>query len=118
MFIKFYGYFNSMLNFNVSRFDIIRREIGAKGKAGKFFYLYLMGIAIPAIVAEAISMGARGDFDVDDDEELAVVLAQVFLLSQIKFVAAAAPGGGAAITGWLASLRLSPTTTASRSALF
>jgi GNAT superfamily N-acetyltransferase len=97
MFIKFYGYFNSMLNFNVSRFDIIRREIGAKGKAGKFFYLYLMGIAIPAIVAEAISMGARGDFDVDDDEELAVVLAQVFLLSQIKFVAAAAPGGGAAI---------------------
>jgi hypothetical protein len=97
MFIKFYGYFNSMLNFNVSRFDIIRREIGAKGKAGKFFYLYLMGIAIPAIVAEAISMGARGDFDVEDDEELAVVLAQVFLLSQIKFVAAAVPGGGAAI---------------------
>jgi hypothetical protein len=97
LFIKFYGYFNSMLNFNASRFDIIRREIGAKGKGGKFFYLYLMGIAIPAIVAEAISMGARGDFDVEDDEELAVVLAQVFLVSQIKFVAAAVPGGSAAV---------------------
>ena len=97
MFIKFYSYFNSMLNLSASQFDIIRKEIGAKGKTGKFFHLYLMTIAIPAIVAEGISMGARGDFDVEDDEELAVVLAELFLLSQIKYVAAFIPGGGAAV---------------------
>ena len=97
--MKFYGYFNSMLNLVGAEADTIRREVGYKGKAGRFFYLYLVGVLIPSVVAEGISIAARGKFDeVEDDDELAVVLAELFLLSQIKFAAAMIPAGGAVIS--------------------
>jgi hypothetical protein len=97
IFVKFYSYFNAMLNLNAAEFDITKRQIGYKGKAGKFFYLYMMGVFVPAVVAEGISMAARGEFDTEDDDDLAVALAELFLLSQIKYVAGFVPGGSAAV---------------------
>ena len=97
IFVKFYSYFNAMLNLNAAEFDITKRQIGYKGKAGKFFYLYMMGVLVPAVVAEGISMAARGEFDTEDDDDLAVALAELFLLSQIKYVAGFVPGGSAAV---------------------
>ena len=101
LFIKFYGYFNSMANLNLSEFKVIARDIGFKGnKPGRFFFLYLMGIAVPAIVAEGITMAARGDFDdLEDkeDEELIRIFGNLFITSQAKYVAYWVPGLGTVV---------------------
>tara|TARA_R110002012_G_scaffold315751_1_gene529968 strand:- start:3186 stop:12053 length:8868 start_codon:yes stop_codon:yes gene_type:complete len=101
LFMKFYTYFNSMANLNLSEFKVIARDIGFKGnKPGRFFFLYLMGIAVPSIVAEGLTMAARGDFDdLDDkeDEEIIRTFADLFVTSQAKYVAYWVPGAGALV---------------------
>lgn len=101
LFMKFYSYFNSMFNLNATEFKVIARDVGYKGnKPGRFFYLYLMGIAMPSIIAEAITMAAKGEFDDLDekeDEELAYLFANLFVISQAKFVGYFVPGLGSVI---------------------
>lgn len=95
MFFKFYSYFNNMFNLNTTEFKLAAEEIGWKGKPGRMFYLYVMGIAVPAIVAQGIAMLAKGRFDEaeEDEEELPWVLFELMGLSQIQFLAGMLPGG-------------------------
>ena len=101
MFMKFQGYFNNMLNLGTTEFQVIARDIGFKGnKPGRFFYLYLAGLAAPTIIAEGIAMAAGGDFDdmdENDADENAMILFNLFVVSQGKFVANFLPGTGAAL---------------------
>ena len=94
LFVKFYSYFNNMYNLNRTQYQIITREVGWQGKPGRLFYLYLMGIAGPAVIAKGIMMAGRGDFDIDDEDEIPYVLFELFGLSQIEMVAGFIPGGG------------------------
>ena len=97
-----------MLNLNARRYKIIMSQIGWKGKPTRLFYLYLMGIAVPAIVAEGMSMAVRGAFDDDDeydgmfgegnDAHDMQIAFDLLVMSQVKFISAFFPGGGAITT--------------------
>jgi hypothetical protein len=95
LFVKFYSYFNNMYNLNRTQYHIITKEIGWRGKPGRLFYLYLMGIAGPSIMAKGIMMAGRGEFDIDDEDEITDVLFELFVMSQIEMVAGFIPGGAA-----------------------
>jgi len=101
IFMKFQGYFNNMMNLSATEFKVISRDIGFKGKnPGRFFYLYLAVIMAPAIIAEGIAMAAGGDFDdldEKDDDEIAAVFFNLFVVSQGKFVGNFFPGLGATV---------------------
>ena len=94
--MKFYSYFNSMYNLNRTEFLLASREMGWRHGMGRMFYLYLFGIAIPAIGAQAITMAFKGGFDDiedKDEDEMAVMLWELLGLSQMQFVAGFLPGG-------------------------
>jgi len=101
LFMKFQGYFNNMMNLSATEFKVISRDIGFKGnRPGRFFYLYLSVILVPAIVAEGIAMAAGGDFDdldEKDDDEVAATFFKLFVVSQGKFVGNFLPGLGATL---------------------
>jgi hypothetical protein len=96
LFMKFYSYGNNMYNLNRTEWKLMASEVGWKGKPGRAFYLYLMGIAIPAIIAQAITSGIKGAFEDAEEEEMPYTYFELLLLSQVKFVAGFAPGGTAA----------------------
>ena len=96
---KFITYFNAMYNLNLTAFGV-EKEVHGFSRPHKLMYLYAVGIMLPAVIAEAMTMAARGDFDdLEDDEplELAAKLANLLVFSQLKFVAGAVPGGSAVI---------------------
>ena len=96
---KFITYFNAMYNLNLTAFGV-EKEVHGFSRPHKLMYLYAVGIMLPAVIAEAMSMAARGDFDdLEDDEplELAAKLANLLVFSQLKFIAGAVPGGSAVI---------------------
>ena len=96
LFIKFYSYFNNMYNLNKTEYKLAARQIGWSGKPTKYLYIYLMGIAAPAIIAQGVAMAARGDFD-NDDKEAEQLLLDLFLWSQVDFVSGMIPYAGAGI---------------------
>ena len=100
LFIKFISYFNNMHNLSATEFKIAARNIGTEAeRPGRRFMLYLLIWALPSIVAEGITMAGRGEFDdMDelDEEELAIVLFKLGILSQVKMVANVIPGVGQA----------------------
>lgn len=95
LFITFYGYFNMLANTLGTEFSIAMRTTTGFDKASRMFYIYIMGIMIPAVVAESISVALRGDFDEDDDEEYLDDFISLFFGSQAKTVLASVPGVGA-----------------------
>lgn len=67
-FTMFYSFFNMAANLNATEFTKAMRKRGFAA-GGRVLYIYAMGFAIPAIVAEAIVQTMRGDaFDDDDDD--------------------------------------------------
>ena len=101
LFLKFGSYFNNMRNLSNTEFKIAARDIGTEAeRPGRRFMLYLMIWALPSIVAEGVSMLARGEFDdIDekDEEELAILMAKLLLLSQVKMAGNIIPGVGSVV---------------------
>lgn len=96
LFKQFVGYFNMLANLNAFEIQKISRETGLKKGAGRAFYVYMMGIAIPAFVSDLIVRAMAGnDFDEDDDDFYLDDLFRSFFGSQFKTVAATVPYGGA-----------------------
>lgn len=93
MFITFYGYFNMLANTLAAEFSVIMRTTTGMKRSGELFYVYLMGMAIPAVVAESISVALRGSFDEDDDEEYLDDYVGIFFGSQARTATAMVPGG-------------------------
>jgi hypothetical protein len=86
----------------------MRQETGYRGKSARMFYVYLMTIAIPAAVASAISKTMRDDWDGEDDDGYLDDLMEVFFLSQVKEVAAMAPGVGPVVNYGINGLNNNP----------
>jgi hypothetical protein len=93
VFTMFTSYFNTQLNLLGGEAVTTIRTMGWAGKS-RLFHLYFFGIMIPAVVAEAISLAARGELGDEDDDGLTDDMLELFLGSQVKFLAGAVPGIG------------------------
>jgi hypothetical protein len=94
LFTMFYSYFNTQYNLLRSEAEIAVRESGWVGASPRLFAIYIMGAAIPAVLAETIIQAARGELGDDDDDGLLDDIGELFVLSQIKFFAAMVPFAG------------------------
>jgi hypothetical protein len=94
LFTMFYSYFNTQYNLLRSEAEIAIRESGWVGASPRLFAIYIMGAAIPAVLAEAIIQAARGELGDDDDDGLLDDIGELFVLSQIKFFAGMVPFAG------------------------
>jgi hypothetical protein len=99
LFVMLYSYFNMWGNVMSTEFRLAAKEAGLKKKAGRMVYVYFAAFAIPALIAQAIADGMRGDLPDEEDEPLAAWL-EWFFLSQGKTAAAMAPGGAIAVAGF------------------
>lgn len=95
LFKQFVGYFNMLANLNAFEIQKIARETGLKKGAGRAFYVYLMGLMLPAVLSEMIVRAMSGEgFDEDDDDFYLDDALEIFFGSQFKTAAASAPYGG------------------------
>ena len=99
LFKQFVGYFNMLANLNAGELMKISRQVGLKKGAGRAFYIYMMGLAVPAILADAIVMAMAGKgLDQDDDDEYLDDILKSFFGSQFKTITATIPYGGQFLT--------------------
>ena len=103
LFTKFYRYFNNMYNLNRTEWKLNARRIGWKGKPTRAFYIYAIGFALPAIIAEGIVMMAKGRF-ADEDEEMDTLMFDMLFMSQAKMATAMVPVIGLPVTAGLGLL--------------
>lgn len=94
-FTMFYSYFNMQANLLGTEFGKVAHEMGLKKGAGRAFYIYLVGFAIPAVIAEGIVKGIGG-FDPDDDDDYLNEALSLFFGSQLRSALAFFPGVGPA----------------------
>lgn len=98
-FTMFYSYFNMQANLLGTEFANTAQSMGLRKGAGRMFYVYLFGVAIPAVMAEAIVRGAAGsgfDDDEDGDVDLWDVLS-ITLGAQGRFLMGMIPAAGPAV---------------------
>lgn len=90
LFLQFASFFNGQANL------LATEAVNAKGSAGRLATVYLLGFAIPAVLADVIGKGVRGELisDDEDGDELAAKLAQTFFLSQARYALAGIPVAG------------------------
>ena len=88
----FYSYFNMNANLMGGEFAKTVRSLGLKKGAGRLLYIYAMAFMIPAVTAELISRGIRGNppGDDDDDDTLGDAMS-VFFGSQFRLATAMVP---------------------------
>jgi hypothetical protein len=94
---QFMGFFNMTANLNADEFVMVFRDLGWRGNKGKLMMIYILGIALPAIVSDAISRSLGQGWDDDDDGYLDDV-ADWFFGSQVRYVSAFVPFGSTALT--------------------
>ncbi len=92
LFTLFSGYFNMQANLYGTEAVKIGRDMGLKTGAGRAFYVYAFGFAIPAIVSEAIRQALTGGYDdLEDDEAFLDAMMETFFHSQVRGVTALVP---------------------------
>lgn len=91
LFTQFAGYFNMMANLNATEVQHVARDVGLRKGAGRLFYVYLMGFAIPALVGDAIAKGLRGGWEDEDGDGYLDDLIAWFFSSQARFGLAMVP---------------------------
>ena len=97
LFTMFYSYFNGQANLVGGELQTIMRTYGYNG-APRAFAVYMFGLAIPAIVGEAIVLAGRGELDDEDDDGYLDDLMSLFFGSQARYLAGMVPGIGQAST--------------------
>lgn len=95
---QFSGYFNSLANVNATEFVRTIREMGWRGGKGKLLYIYMFGIAMPALVSDAIVRSLGGGWDDEDEDGYVDVAMDFFFGSQGRLVTAFVPFGSSAYT--------------------
>lgn len=94
-FTQFYSYFNGQANLLGSEFGTILRDAGWKHGLGRGAYVYVMGMAIPAIMATVISKTLNWDFDGEDGYLKDFM--DVFVGSQFRYATGMTPLVGPAV---------------------
>lgn len=94
LFTMYFSFFNGQYNLARSEYDIAVREMGIAGAAPRLASLYVLIALIPAVGAEAIVQAARGELGDDDDDGMLDDIAELFLLSQLRYFLAMVPGVG------------------------
>ena len=90
LFTMFYSYFNAQMNLVGGELATAIRTLGWSG-APRYTFIYLFGIAIPAIAAEAIVQASRGELGDEDDDGWEDDLLGLFLGSQLRYLTAFLP---------------------------
>ncbi|MDB5433559.1 MAG: hypothetical protein JWP35_4675 [Caulobacter sp.] len=96
-FTQFYSYFNGQSNLLGTEFGIVARDMGWRHGAGRAFYLYAAGFAVPAVVSGLIAKTMAGDWWDDTEGALTKNLLDLFLGSQFRYGAGMVPIAGTAI---------------------
>jgi hypothetical protein len=104
---QFMGFFNMTANLNADEFVMVFRDLGWRGNKGKLMMIYILGLAAPALVSDAISRSLGQGWDDDDDGYLDDI-ADWFFGSQARFVTAMVPFGSAAYTAVTSALNDKP----------
>ena len=91
LFTQFLGYSNMTANLNATEIQVVARGIGVKKGAGRLFYVYLMGFAIPALMADAIAQAFRGTAGDEDDDGYLDDFLEWFFGSQTRFALSMVP---------------------------
>ena len=99
-FKMFSGYFIGQANLLATEGSIALRE----KNYGRVAELYTLGIFITAVGSEIIAQGLRGELGDEDDDGWWDDIADVFLLSQVRYVAAFIPFVGQGINALISSL--------------
>jgi len=100
----FGGYMNMMANLNVSAFTKLMRDLGWRGNKGKLLYTYLLGIALPAMIGDAIMRSLGTGWDDDDDDGYLDEFMAWFFGSQGKMVTGMVPFAGQLATATYGAL--------------
>lgn len=105
LFTMFVGYFNMQANLLGAEFLKAYHANGLRPKYSRLFYVYIMGLAVPAFLSELIARGAAGELDWDDDDEdqFLTELVTMFFGSQARNVTGMVPYVGSAINTVFAS---------------
>jgi hypothetical protein len=91
--IQFSGWANMMANLNGTDFTKIFRDLGWRGNKGKIFMQYLLGFALPMLMADAIVRTLGGGWDDEDNDGYLDVFMEWFFGSQIRGAVALVPFG-------------------------
>ncbi len=109
LFTMFVGYFNMQANLLGGEFLKAYHNNGLRPKYSRLFYVYLMGLAVPAFLSELIARGMAGELpDEDDEEQFITELVTMFFGSQARNVTGMVPYAGAAINTVFASATDTP----------
>ncbi len=93
----FGGYFNTLANLQADRWVALSKQAGW-AKAGPALYLYLLGFALPTLMADAITRTVRGQWDdEDDDGDVDVLTLDYLFLGQLRAALAEVPVAGPAV---------------------
>lgn len=108
-FTHMYTYFNMWGNLLSTEMRTAVRQLGLKKGAGRLLYIYMAGFAVPALFAQVIADGLRGQLpeDEDDDGWLDEWLSW-FFMTQSKTALAFAPVVGQAGSATLGALTEAP----------
>jgi len=68
-FVHMYGYFNMWGNLLSTEMRTAVSELGLRKGAGRLMFVYIAGFAIPALLAQMIADGLRGQFPEDEDDD-------------------------------------------------
>lgn len=96
--IQFSGYFNMMANLNATAYVKVFRDLGWRGNKGKLAMIYVLGFALPMLVADAIVRSLAGGWDDEDDDGYLDEFAEWFFGSQVRGATALVPFGTTAYT--------------------
>jgi hypothetical protein len=96
--IQFSGYFNMMANLNATAYIKVFRDLGWRGNKGKLAMNYVLGFALPMLVADAIVRSLGGGWDDEDDDGYLDEFAEWFFGSQVRGATALVPFGTTAYT--------------------
>lgn len=91
LFTMYFSYFNGQYNLARSEYDIAVQNMGIAGATPRLASLYVLLAMIPAVGAEAIVEAARGELGDDDDDGMLDDIAELFLLSQLRYFLAPIP---------------------------
>lgn len=102
LFAMFYGYFNMMANVAATKYtSIVYSDLSFKKKFSLGVHAYYYTIMLPSVFSAIVGRALAGKgFDEDDDDEYLDDIAEVFFMSQVKFIGAMVPvAGPAAVAG-------------------